>query len=186
MKSLTIAILAAATLAFSAGCADIEPVETDIDADEEAPGAPLFAAVDEVESLASPYVGIWVKATKACDCPAIDQSGYTTECKAADCMQSEVLGLSDDGDAVQATVRYTALEQHLSAIGYDADLGSWEEAGGELTLQLESGETSSKSECDGEELVMGGDTLKHPNVLLGVALSWAWRRDQWIDVPYAP
>lgn len=182
MKSLAIAILGAASFAFSAGCAVAEPADVDLDVDEDVASTPLALGASDENSM---YSGVWVLSTSKCSCPKAGEKEYTPECAAHDCMESEVLGLQDCGLAVRATVRYTLGEQHLSAIGFDADLGTWKLDDGEMSLFLESGDSTFKTSCTDEELTLGGDTAKRADLRLWDAVRWAWANDQWIDVPYA-
>jgi hypothetical protein len=182
MKSSTTCILAVATLVLSGACTDIESLETG--AGETVARAPL--TLDNVEPVAdaSMYSGIWVFSTTECTCPAAGDTDYTPECAALDCRQSEVLGLRECGLAARAAVRYTASGKHLSAIGFDADLGGWTLEGQELTLTLESGESTFDTECTDDALVLGDATLTQAQDLLWDSIQWAWTSDKWIEAPY--
>jgi hypothetical protein len=193
MKSLMIAVLAAAGLTFVAGCAgvdtdsdsDSDSAAADIDSADQASNAPLSVAVAAVTAPEATCAGVWEISEKACACPAIGASDYTPECQAADCMHSEIMALSENGEALHVTVRYTASEQHLSAIGYVAVEGSWKDVGGSLMIALGSNATTVPTHCTADELRMRGqDPIKRANASLASSIAWAWGRDQWIDVPY--
>jgi hypothetical protein len=187
MKTPTISFLGATSLVLSVGCAAV-PAETDPDAGEEVAGAPQ-PLVDDVDPEGSeddplPYTGIWTTPASECACPPPGAPGYTSECAANDCVQSDVLGLVACGLAVRATVRYTLAGQHLSAIGGGADLGEWKVGDGEMTLDLESGVSTFKTGVVDGELTLGLTTLKYADHRLWDAVQWAWSGDQWTGVPY--
>jgi hypothetical protein len=181
MNSLLIAILGAATLSLSAGCAVAGTGETDLDEAEQA----LQFDVVTLSSEAA-CTGVWVAEEGPCVCPPIGHPGYTTECTALDCAQTEIYALADEGGALHVTVRATAQQEHLSAIGFDADLGTWEADGAELALSLESGQATYQAECGAAEMTMKEKLMKPASAALVRSILWAWNRDQWIDVPYQP
>jgi hypothetical protein len=188
MKSLLIAILGAATLSLTAGCTGIEVGEIDIEPSAGRSGGPSDAPQSDLGpvSFEEPCADIWGMFTAVCDCPPLGEAGYTPQCTYDDCLESEIYALTDSGDALRVTVRYTAAGAHLSAIGFGADEGTWTYGDGELTLDLESGQAISRTECSGELLTMGEYTLKFAGEPLAGAILWAWDHGQWLDVPYEP
>lgn len=152
-----------------------------------AKGAPSAPPVSTEYSPFCP-VGVWIRAPEACSCPPYGREGYTWECESSDCQQTDVLAMTLFGEAMRATVRFTAEEQQLSAAGGDVLEGTWKYLDdGELMLEFGDTVISTATECKPDELQPKGQpTLVRPPPELELALVWAWITSDFSDAPYFP
>jgi hypothetical protein len=184
MKTFINAALGAvciATISLASGCA-VAPADDD-DAVDIA-GAELGATAPPPRQ--SCFVGVWVESANDCNCPEIGTEGYTLECQASDCRETALLALDDDYSALRVTVRSSALQGRLTAVGLKSSEGTWKEGIGKLQLAFEYiSQTAAQCSADYLEL-KGSPLMQRAAKPLADSIWWAWDYDHWLDVPYNP
>ena len=182
MKSFINAMLGAAglaILAIASGCtaASVNDAGDDDESVEVAQGA----LSDDPKC----FIRVWVVSSTKCVCPDVGVEGYTLECQANDCLQSDVLALNDQNEALRIRVRSSIEEGRLSAATKPVE-GSWKAGNGYLYLDFNGEEVTTPAECMDTELDLKGEPIyRRAWDGLDRSVSSAWASDRWLDVPYA-
>lgn len=169
------------TLALASGCTAAGANDNDHDMEE-----PELEQSD-VSPEVSCFAGVWIETIGACSCPDTWTGDYTLECQAFDCTESALLALDKDNAALRVTVRSSAVQGRLSAVGPKLLEGTWKEGNGRLQLNFDHLELPIPAKCGSESLSLkGSPLLRRARQPLSSAIWWAWDHDHWLDAPYAP